>query len=225
MIKGTRTGMWMLGLLGIGVLGFACREQPEPEAAPAAEPATAEEVLFEENFEGELDEGWTWLRENPDAWRLSDGALEIRLETGNARTVKNALVRPAPDRSEGRYAIDVTVTMLSDPTQQYEQAGITWYTDGEPVFKFVKELIDGELCVFPPKQPMEAAKVHLRIVVDGEQVTTQYRPEAEGEFMTAGQGKLPPAGDDQVSIQGYHGPADAEHWVRFEDFRIVRLED
>ena len=26
--------------------------------------------------------------------------------------------------------------------QQYEQAGITWYNDGKPVFKEVKELVD-----------------------------------------------------------------------------------
>ncbi|MDI6451042.1 hypothetical protein [Anaerobaca lacustris] len=179
--------------------------------------------MFEDRFEGKLAHGWTWLRENPGAWRVRDGALEIRIEPGNAQTVINALVRQAPDRREGKYAVEVTVTMVH-LTQQYEQAGITWYTDGKPVFKLVKELVDGELRIIPGHKPMDAETVQLRLVVDGEQWTAQYRPGATGEFLTAAEGTLPPPGDDQVSIQGYHGPPDAERWVRFENFRILRLD-
>ena len=51
----------------------------------------------------------------------------------------------------------------------------------------------------------------------------QYRPEGEAEFQTAAMGELPPPGDDQVSIQCYNGPADEEHWIRFESFCIKLL--
>ena len=108
-----------------------------------------EQVIFEDNFDGKLGEGWSWLREHPDYWRLSDGGLELCVEPGVADTVRNALVRPAPDRNEGTFAIEVTVTNHTHPTQQYEQAGITWYNDGKPVFKEVKELIDGDLYIIP----------------------------------------------------------------------------
>ncbi|HAK95112.1 MAG TPA: hypothetical protein DCM87_08955, partial [Planctomycetes bacterium] len=124
-------------------------------AAAAAEPR----IVFEDRFEGKLGAGWQWLRENPEAWRIREGALEIRVEPGVAGTVKNALVRPAPDRTKSTYAIEVTVTSTTAPTNQYEQAGITWYSGGQPVFKFVKELIDGKLYVFPGKVPMESATV------------------------------------------------------------------
>ncbi|MGB2862434.1 MAG: DUF1080 domain-containing protein [Sedimentisphaerales bacterium] len=181
-------------------------------------------ILFEERFDGELDGGWSWLRENPQAWRIREGALEIRVEPGVAPTVKNALVRRAPDRSGGKFAIDVTVTNATKPIQQYEQAGITWYNDGKPVFKLVKELVNGEL-IIPGRKPMTSKTVQLRLIVTSGNFVAQFRPNAEGEFQTAATGKLPAPRNDQVSIQCYNGPADAEHWIRFDDFRISRLPD
>jgi len=187
----------------------------------AAEPR----VVFEDDFKGKLGEGWTWLRENPQAWRIKDDALEIRVEPGVANTVKNALLRAAPDRSRGRFAIEVSVTNTARPTQQYEQAGITWYHGGKPVFKLVKELIDGETWIIPAKKPMPAKTARLRLIVTAEGWTAQYRSEDDDEFLTAAEGKLPAPGDDQVSIQCYNGPPDAEHWIRFDDFRIVQLAE
>ena len=58
-----------------------------------------EQIIFEDNFDGKLNEDWLWLRENPDHWRIWDGGLEILVESGVADTVRNALLRPAPDRS------------------------------------------------------------------------------------------------------------------------------
>lgn len=180
------------------------------------------EVVFEDGFAGEMDAQWTWLREDPEAWRIDDDGLEIRLQPGFARTVRNALLRPAPDRSQADYAIDVTVTNHTVPTQQWEQAGITWYRNGEPIFKLVKELLDGQLLIIPGRPAMEATTVQLRLIVTQDSWTAQFRPNAEGEFLTADQGELPPPGEEQVSLQGYHGPPDAAHWVRFNDFRISR---
>ena len=180
-------------------------------------------VIFEERFEGNLSEGWTWLREKPQAWRIRQDALEIRVEPGLADTVKNALVCRAPDRSRGKFAIDVTVTNTTRPTQQYEQAGITWYHDRKPVFKLVKELIDGGLFVIPGRKPMPSETVQLRLIVAGDNFIAQFRSDAKGEFQTAATGTLPAPGDDQVSIQCYNGPANAEHWIRFDDFRILEL--
>ncbi len=182
-----------------------------------------EEVVFQENFEGELDADWMWLREHPDCWRMRDGGLEIMVEPGVAATVRNALVRPAPDRSRGIYAIEVTIFNHTVPTQQYEQAGITWYQNGEPVFKEVKELVDGEVLVIPGGRPMPTQSVRLRLVVDSESWEARFRPEGAAGFSTAATGELPAAEMEQVSLQCYNGPAGEEHWIRFEDFRIVRV--
>jgi hypothetical protein len=189
-------------------------------------PVSAEdEVICEDRFEGKLGDGWTWLRPHEGYWRIQDNGLEIRVEPGVAHNVKNALVREAPDRKTGKYAIEVTVTNHSVPTQLYEQAGITWYSGGKPVFKLVKELVHGQLMIIPGRKEMTAKTVQLRLIVTADSWTAQFRPNGEGEFQTAATGKLPPPNEDQVSIQCYNGPPDAEHWIRFDDFRIVKLSD
>ena len=181
-------------------------------------------TLFEDDFDGKLDSGWTWLRENRTHWRFADGGgLEIRVEPGVADTVKNALLRPAPNRNEGTYAVEVTVMNHTLPIQQYEQAGITWYNAGKPVFKEVKELIDGDLWIIPGRVSMRTQSVRLRLIAGADSWEATFRPEGETEFQTAAQGALPPHDNDQVSIQCYNGPPDAEHWIRFENFRISQL--
>jgi len=187
----------------------------------AAEP----NLLFQDTFEGKVADGWTWLREDKAAWRIQDKALQIRVQPGDANTVKNALVRKAPDRREGKFAIEVTVRNDTVPTRQFEQAGITWYHQGKPVFKLVKELVDGQLMIIPGRKSMTNQMVQLRLIVTADSWTAQFRPNGEGEFQTADQGKLPPPGDDQVSLQCYHGPPDAAHWIRFETFRILQIRD
>jgi len=182
-----------------------------------------EKIIFEDNFNGKLGDGWSWLRENPGHWHIKDDGLEIHVEPGVADTVKNALLRPAPNRNEGNYAIEVTVTNNTYPTQQYEQAGITWYVNGKPVFKEVKELIDGALYIIPGKQSMSSKSVRLRLIVTADSWEAQYCPQGEAKFQTSAIGQLPQSDNDQVSIQCYNGPMDSEHWIRFENFCIKRL--
>jgi len=182
-------------------------------------------AIFEDTFDGKLAAGWTWLRENKPTWRIKNNALEIRVQPGVAHNVKNALLLQAPDRTKGKYAIDVTVTNTTVPTNQYEQAGITWYNNGKPVFKLVKELVNAKVVIVPSFKPMPSPTVQLRLIVNGSDYTMQFRPDAKGDFQTAAKGKLPPPSNDQLSIQCYNGPPNAEHWIRFDDFRITQLTD
>ncbi len=182
-----------------------------------------ENIIFEDPLNGSLSDGWSWLREHSDYWRLTDTGLEIRVEPGVKDTVRNALLRPAPDRSSGTFAIEVNITNHTRPTQQYEQAGITWYSGGEPIFKLVKEFIDGDLYIIPGRQPMPIDSVRLRLIVTAESWEAQYRPDGESTFHTAKTGDLPPPGNDQVSIQCYNGPEEGAHWISFANFQITRL--
>jgi hypothetical protein len=67
--------------------------------------------------------------------------------------------------------------------------------------------------------------VQLRLIVSKDQYVAQFRLEAKGEFQTAASGKLAAGADEKVSIQCYQGPADPEHWMRFSDFKIIRLAE
>ena len=181
------------------------------------------QVLFEDRFDKNLGQGWQWLRENAANWRINDGGLEIRVEPGKADTVKNALLRPAPDRSKSDFAVEVTMTFTRDPTQQYEQGGITWYHNQKPVMKLVHEHIDGEDWIIPGRVPARSKTVQLRLIVKGTEWIAQFREALDDEFQTAASGQLPPPGDDQVSIQCYEGPSEGQHWIRFDNFRILEL--
>jgi nicotinamidase-related amidase len=201
------------------------RSYPASTTSSTTSPSTPSNLVFGDNFDTGLDPAWSWLRQNPDTWRIRDRALEIRVEPGDAHSVRNALLLPAPDRSHGRYQIEVTVRNLTVPTQQFEQAGITWYSNGQPVFKLVKELVDGELMILPGRKSMTHETVQLRLTVDANSFLAEFRPDAQGPFQTAGTGELPPAPAEQISLQCYHGPLDDEHWIRFDDFRIWHLHD
>ena len=65
--------------------------------------AAETKVVFEDAFKGKLGDGWTWLRENPKAWRIADDALEIHIEPGDVQTVKNALCATCPIGARGRW--------------------------------------------------------------------------------------------------------------------------
>src|SRR6266446_2956014 len=169
-------------------------------------------VLFQDSLKEKIADGWEWLRENPKTWRNTESGLEIRVEPGLAATVKNALVRKAPDRSQGKYAIEVTIEFTAAPSQQYEQAGLTWYQGQKPVFKLVHEFIDKKLHIIPGKKSAADRLVQLRLIVGKDNYVAQFRPDAKGEFQTAASGKLPPGSDEKISIQCYNGPPGAEHW-------------
>jgi hypothetical protein len=191
-----------------------------PGFVKASEP----EVVFEDPLKGQLRGGWHWLRENPSNWRHSEKGLEIRVEPGLADSVKNALVRKAPDRSLSKYGVEVTVEFLSPPSRQFEQGGLTWYQGAKPVFKLVHELIDGHTYIIPGKKPTDSRLIQLRLTVSNDQYVAQFRPGAKGEFQMAASGKLAAGKDERISIQCYNGSG-ADHWVRFSDFRILKLPE
>ena len=106
--------------------------------------------------------------------------------------------------------------------KQYEQIGITWYTDGKPVFKLVKELIDGELYIIPGRCPIPDTTIHLCLTVGATSWEAAYKTKEEDDFIIADQGELPSMGRDHISLQCYNGPENEEHWVRFENFRVTQ---
>lgn len=194
--------------------------------------ATEPQLVFADSLKGKLGEGWTWLREDSNAWRNTPQGLEIRVQPGDKDTVKNALMRAAPDRARGKYALEVTVEYLSRPTVRFEQGGLTWYRDNKPVGKLVHEFIDGKayaVANLPPnklgKELAENPLIRLRFIVTKDRYYTQFCPGAAGEFHQLADGNLPAGADEKISIQCYNGPANAEHWMRFSDFKILKLPE
>lgn len=197
----------------------------------------ADEVVFQDDFAGRLGEGWSWVREEKQAWRVSDQGLEMRVLPGNlwgrANDVKNILVRPAPDPAAG--PIEVWVSVSNRPTHQYEQANVAWYFDDSHMVKLGLELVDRQVCIVMGREeadrirtlakiPVSATSVQLRLLVDNGRIRGQYRVAGTDPWLEAGAGDLPaPAGGRaKISLHCYQGAPDTEHWAKFGGFRVLR---
>lgn len=195
--------------------------------------AFAETVLFADSFEGKLDTGWSWVRENKEAWRVTEKGLQIRIEPGNMwggkNDAKNVLVRALPPIPEDGIA--VTVTVANKPTSQYEQVDLVWYYNDSNMVKIGLEQVDEVLEMVMGREeddktntvlklPVDSTTLQVRFVVRGTTIRGEYRPGATGEWLVAGECELPVDGEPKVSLQAYQGPADAEHWATYTDFCI-----
>jgi len=191
----------------------------------------ADEILFRDDFKGRLGEGWSWLREDPKGWRVTERGLEVRLQPGNmwgpANNARNVLVRNAPDPAKGELEISVSVT--NQPTEQYEQVDLVWYYDDGHMVKLGQELVDGKLSIVMGREeadktrtiaiiPLKSFSVRLRFLVTGNRIHGEFRAPDSEAWQKAGECDLPIRGEPKVSLQCYQGPAKAEHWARLAEF-------
>jgi regulation of enolase protein 1 (concanavalin A-like superfamily) len=198
----------------------------------------ADELLFQDDFKGGLAEGWSWVREHREYWRVTERGLEVRLEPGNmwgpANDAKNVLVRPAPDAAKDE--IEISLNVENRPTEQYEQVDLVWYFDDSHMVKLGRELVDGKLSIVMGREendrtrtiaiiPLESASVRLRLRVRGNEVRGQFRAPDASEWGDAGRCELPAPANAQarISLQFYQGPASVAHWARLTEFRIRRV--
>ena len=104
---------------------------PTPTPSPSPTPTPTKNIIFEDNFDGSLKEGWVWLNEDPTHWSLTDvtGSLRIILQPNgiaNPDDPNNLLVRDAPT---GDYEISTLVRFT--PTSNFQFAGLLIFQDFE----------------------------------------------------------------------------------------------
>jgi regulation of enolase protein 1 (concanavalin A-like superfamily) len=206
--------------------------------ALAAGSCAGGEIVFQDDFNGKLADGWSWVREHREAWRATARGLEVRIEPGNmwgpANDAKNVLVRPAPEPGDGE--LEVSVTVETHPTNQYEQADLVWYYDDSNMVKLGRELVDGKLSIVMGREqgdktrtlaliPIQAEFVRLKLLVKGNQIRGQYLLAGTEEWRDASHCDLPapPGANPKLSLQFYQGPADSAHWARVTEFRVRRV--
>ena len=199
------------------------------------EAAPADKVLFEDDFNGKLGAGWSWVREHRQSWRVIDQGLEVRVEPGNMwgppNNARNVLLRSAPDVGEDE--IEISVNVENKPTEQYEQVDLVWYYDDGHMVKVGEELVDGKLSVVMGREendrtrtisitPLDSPAVQLRMVVSENLVRGSFKT-PQGEWREVGQCDLPAKGEPKISLQFYQGPQKEEHWARVSDFKVRKL--
>lgn len=195
----------------------------------------SEGIVFSDSFRGKLGEGWSWVREHREGWRMTEHGLEIRVEPGNMwgppNNARNVLVRPLPASATNQVA--VSVNLRNRPTEQYEQVDLVWYYDDSHMVKIGQELVDGKLSVVMGREeadrtrtiaiiPIDSLDVQVRFLISGNRIRGQYRASDTGTWQEAGTCDLPVKGAPKVSLQCYQGPRNEERWAILSDFRITR---
>lgn len=193
--------------------------------------------LFHDDFDGGLDDGWSWIREDPDAWRTTGKGLEVLIQPGNlwgsANDSRNVLVRDVPEGAGDH--LEALVSVTHRPGSQYEQAGIAWYYDDAHMVKLTVEQVDEEVWIVMGRQeanrgtlqgkhPSPTETIHLRLQVSGDRILGQFRPKDAEEWIDAGECDLPtpPDGTPKISLHTYMGPPEGQNWALFRNFRITR---
>lgn len=174
-------------------------DTPEPTALP-------EGVLFRDDFEGELGDGWEWINEDQSRWSFTrDGWLEIVGANpgffgseADTPPVINFLRRELP---EGPF--EIITHIRADPRENFHQATLFIHENPQnyialntgfcdfcltPGYGFYMEtFIDNNPFgdVYRRPRAADATDVYLRLVNTGESVFGYYATE-EGEWTEAG---------------------------------------
>lgn len=189
--------------------------------------------VFHDSFQNQLGAGWSWVREDRSAWRLTAEGLELRVLPGNmwggANNARNLLVRPAPEPSQQVVAAEVRIE--NRPTEQYEQVDLVWYYSDRAMVKIGQELVDGKLSLVMGREegdrtrtiaiiPIAGAQLDVRFVAEGTQIRGEFRTPPTQVWQRAGSCDLPVEGAPKLSLMAYQGPAKIERWAKLTNFRV-----
>jgi hypothetical protein len=208
--------------------------------APGAGDAPRERVLFEDQFDGKLGDGWSWLYEDKENWRIEGNRLQIRA-TGGASFMKehdgrNYLLRTPPDVKTGELSVEAYVE--NKPTAQYEHAGLQWFYDDDNFVVINKECFGGKASIIcfvekdgipvrGPRSPeihWDAEGVWLRFRVNGNHIVGECRAVPTDPWREVGNGELPVKGPPTVGFHaGYAPKKELNRWASFSHFKIAEL--
>lgn len=198
-----------------------------------------DKVLFEEKFAKKLSDGWTWVREDKSAWKVTDGSLEIRSLPGGLKgrenTAKNLLLRkpPAAGTEEEPFAIEATVK--NAPAQAGEQAGVILHQDDDTYISLVREHKDGKTFVRMIREvageeqvwaerELEGEAHGLRLLHLGNKVQGEVLMGKPPMWMPAYYGEPPFKGPVKAGLVAFGAPANADRWAKFTGVRFVKPE-
>ena len=108
---------------------------PLPPTATLEPTATPDPLLFRDDFEEGLGEGWEWTNQDDNFWSLTKnpGWLEMSAQPGyiGDGTVKNLLLRPIP---AGNFELETKVNFA--PKGNFQIAALVIYESGPNFVQF-----------------------------------------------------------------------------------------
>lgn len=197
--------------------------------------ADNDKVLFKEGFDGKLQSGWKWVREDADEWKIRDGALHMRSQPGGiwgGNNAKNVLLFQ-PAKSD---QVEARVCVAHKPKKKWEQAGLVWYVDDDNFVKFISEHIDGKMYAVVASEQGARGRVHgkvvapqanmqLRLVVKAKRVIGQWRIKETDAWSDCGECEFDVKGKPCFGLFTQTGSEQDVRWVQFDEFVILKVGD
>jgi regulation of enolase protein 1 (concanavalin A-like superfamily) len=199
----------------------------------AAADSRETDAVFRDDFKGKLADGWAWVREDKNAWKLGDGFLQVRPLPGNLwegeNGAKNLLLREPP---AGAKAFVAEVTLSHTPLAFGEQSGLLWYADDDNYVKLTKEFYDDKTWVVLAAErggkaeyaeaECRAEWVTLRLTVTADGVSGAFMAVGGTDWKPVGNGvmKFPRAEKSRIGLTAHHGPQGVERWATFTQFNV-----
>ena len=221
---------------GLSFLAMAQKSPTKKETLAKAAVSPADDnhkVVFEERFTLPLEAGWTWIREEPKAWKVENGALLLRVLPGyvymDNNNAPNVLLRKAPVTSN---VLVLEVFLENQPEIRYEHAGLYWYYDDDNYVCLLKEWMGDEVRLrivhekdgngdISGESEYDAKGVWFRLVIAGAKATGYYRQTDHEDWRKMGQVDLPSTGEARVGLNAGGGSQNSARWARFSHFRIL----
>lgn len=206
----------------------------------------AEEVLFEDTFDGQLSPEWKTVGLSEDDYRIRDGALELRVHPGKMTRSTPMLMVTIPFHATENVRASVELTLIDPFTELGESAGLYLTGEDHREFGATKKNINGHLVFSPgevqfigqpgtegdPQQyalkfwPAQDAFGLLSIIVSDGYAYFRVGPSASGEYLNFFNSAVRPDEPKRgFCLSASGAPSQGEHWVRFDNFRVVRIGD
>lgn len=202
-----------------------------------------EELLFEDLFDNGLSPQWKLEGLTKEDYRIRDGGLELRVQSGKPTSKAPRLWVPLTFTTADTAVATVEITPLNAFSAPNEFAQLMLLSDGSPLFSAKKTSVDG-FTVFSPGEvdfigkpgqegdpgkytvkywPADPDAGPVRVIVRDHYAYFQVGPSVEGKyanyFHSAIQQKKEGLG---FGLMAGNGPDEGEHWVRFDNFRVVK---
>lgn len=191
-------------------------------------------VAFEEKFEAPLGDGWSWVREDPAAWKIEKGALRLNVLPGTLwkekNTAKNILLRTLPENAkDADLAIEVTVT--NEPQKPGEQVALMWYAGEDDYVKITKEFLGGKQVVVLAHEvaakaepvkivPVEGRTLRLKLVKKGSTISGHYAPEDKDDWTMVAECEIVRSHDVHIALVAHGGAEGSGRVAELRKFRI-----
>ena len=203
----------------------------------------AEDLLFEDNFDAGLSSKWEVVGLKKDDYRIRNGGLEVRVQSGEGRRDTPMLKVKLPFGTSETVTASVEATIVSEPLGRNEFAGLFLFDADGPSFTVRKTNIDGYFLLAPGEVdfigkpgeegdpgkytvkywPADEAAGPLRIIVRQHYAYFQVGPSADGKYQNFFHSAIQNHDEGMgFGLMTAGSSGDTSPWVRFDNFRVWR---